>query len=93
MSAAPVLAAMAAPRRCEQTGLSIPECCCRRCCEAQMHRYAPDLLRIARELPIGVAGDGKHDVSADFDALVLTERHNARVDSRTEEIAKEAWVT
>lgn len=45
MSAAPVLAAMAAPRRCEQTGLSIPECCCRRCCEAQLRRYAPDLLR------------------------------------------------
>jgi hypothetical protein len=43
MSAAPVLEPMAAPRQCEQTGLSIPECCCRHCCEAQLRRYAPQL--------------------------------------------------
>jgi hypothetical protein len=44
MSAAPVLGAMT-KRRCTHTGLSIPECCCRHCCEAQLRRYAPELLR------------------------------------------------
>jgi len=46
MSAAPVLGAMT-ERRCAHTGLSIPECCCRHCCEAQLRRYAPWLLRRA----------------------------------------------
>lgn len=45
MSAASVLGSMAEPRRCKHTGLTIPECCCRRCCEALLRRYAPWLLR------------------------------------------------
>lgn len=32
---------------CAHTGLTIPECCCRYCCEAQLRRYAPELLRRA----------------------------------------------
>jgi hypothetical protein len=43
MSAAPVLGATMP--RCPYTGLTIPECCCRRCCEEQLRRYAPWLLR------------------------------------------------
>ncbi len=31
--------------RCPHTGLSVPECCCRACCEEQLRRYAPWLLR------------------------------------------------
>lgn len=30
--------------RCEKTGLSIPECSCPRCHQAQLRRFAPDLL-------------------------------------------------
>jgi hypothetical protein len=41
MSAPSVLEAMAEPQQCPHTGLSIPECCCRRCCEALLRRYAP----------------------------------------------------
>lgn len=51
MSAAPVLGTMA-KRRCAHTGLSIPECCCRHCCEAQLRRYAPWLLRSPPVAPI-----------------------------------------
>jgi hypothetical protein len=45
MSAAPVLGQMTERRQCEHTGLSIPECCCPRCCDALLRRYAPELLR------------------------------------------------
>jgi hypothetical protein len=44
MSARRVLKWMSNPRLCEQTGLSIPECCCRECCRALLWRYAPALL-------------------------------------------------
>jgi hypothetical protein len=44
MRALPVLSAMPAARRCPQTGLSIPECCCTECCRALLGRYAPALL-------------------------------------------------
>ena len=43
MSAAPVLGSTMP--RCPHTGLSVPECCCRHCCEEQLRRYAPWLLR------------------------------------------------
>ena len=43
MSAAPVLGSTMP--RCPHTGLSVPECCCRACCEEQLRRYAPWLLR------------------------------------------------
>lgn len=34
--------------RCRHTGVTIPECCCRHCCEAQLRRYAPWLLEAGR---------------------------------------------
>jgi hypothetical protein len=34
MSSAAVLGSMRKPERCKQTGLAIPECSCRACCEA-----------------------------------------------------------
>lgn len=48
MSAALVLGAMP---RCSHTGLSVPECCCRACCEEQLRRYAPWLLREPQPAP------------------------------------------
>lgn len=48
MSAAPVLGSMP---RCPHTGLSVPECCCRACCEQQLRRYAPWLLREPQSPP------------------------------------------
>jgi hypothetical protein len=43
-------------RLCSHTGLSIPECCCRQCCEALLWRYAPALLDIGPlEVPCGSA--------------------------------------
>jgi len=32
-----------AKTHCPHTGLSRPECCCRRCCTELLHRYAPEL--------------------------------------------------
>jgi hypothetical protein len=43
MSASTVSASMAL-RLCPQTGVTIPECSCRRCCRALVRRYAPALL-------------------------------------------------
>lgn len=34
----------AAQRRCEQTGLSVPECSCRACLEAMLAHFSPELL-------------------------------------------------
>lgn len=46
--------------RCMHTGVTIPECSCRHCCEAQLRRYAPWLLtkdepRFETELPASPA--------------------------------------
>jgi hypothetical protein len=42
MSATSVSISMT-PRRCPQTGVTIPECSCRSCCRALVSRYAPAL--------------------------------------------------
>ncbi len=35
---------------CPQTGISLPECGCRRCCADLLRRYAPELAsRLARK--------------------------------------------
>lgn len=60
MSAPTVLESMVVSNeqqlRCEHTGLAIPECCCRHCCEAQLRRYAPGLMpqRIAPLPPTAI---------------------------------------
>lgn len=43
MSGGFVLAGMKAAEPCPITGLAIPECCCRRCCERLLRRYEPAL--------------------------------------------------
>jgi hypothetical protein len=50
MSAAPVLLAMRAARHCPHTGLSIPECSCRRCCEDLLPSWGP---KLSRSIPSG----------------------------------------
>jgi hypothetical protein len=44
MGAEMVIASHVFPRFCEQTGVSIPECCCRECCRSLLWRYAPALV-------------------------------------------------
>jgi hypothetical protein len=41
MSSAAVLGSMRKPERCKQTGLAIPECSCRACCEALVFDLQP----------------------------------------------------
>ena len=51
MSAAPVLGAMSESRHCMQTGLSIPECSCRPCCEVLLCRQVPKHPPLSIEPP------------------------------------------
>jgi hypothetical protein len=51
-----VLRWMAHIHLCQCTGLSIPECSCRECCEGLLWRYAPALLDVGPlDLPCGSA--------------------------------------
>jgi hypothetical protein len=44
-----------AGRMCSQTGLSVPECSCKRCLELMLREFSPDLLaaeiKITRQGP------------------------------------------
>jgi hypothetical protein len=47
MSPPCVLGAMSDRSHCERTGLSIPECSCRRCCQAQLRRHGAPSRSVA----------------------------------------------
>jgi hypothetical protein len=57
MSCAPVLGAMSESRRCERTGLSIPECSCRPCCDALLGVCARPPPPPAAGAAVRTAGD------------------------------------
>jgi hypothetical protein len=48
---------MIEPSFCEQTGISIPECCCRDCCLRLLWHFAPALLDVGSlDMPCPVVG-------------------------------------
>jgi len=46
-------------RRCPETGLSVPECSCKRCLEIMLREFSPDLL--AGEMRITRAADRRSE--------------------------------
>lgn len=55
-------------RRCAETGLSVPECSCRRCLETMLAEFSPDLLvgeiRVTRTLPAKPPDQGERREAA-----------------------------
>jgi len=56
------------PVRCERTGLMIPECCCRHCCEDQVRRYAPWLFDRGAHPKAPVQSGGEREGAGGGDA-------------------------
>lgn len=56
---------------CSHTGLSVPECSCRACIQAQIERHMPSLL-----------DTGEHDVTVDAEGAVVARFPRFRFGSR-----------
>lgn len=48
--------------RCRYTGVTIPECSCRNCCEEQLRRHAPWLLAKGRHIETVVSEASRQEV-------------------------------
>jgi hypothetical protein len=74
MSARRVLKWMSDPRLCDQTGVSIPECCCRECCRGLLWRYAPALVdRGPLDLPCPIVNPAIQTVESYTNAHGISE--------------------
>jgi hypothetical protein len=57
-----------AGRNCPETGLTVPECSCKRCLEVMLREFSPDVfageIRVSRRLADPRAEPGEHREAA-----------------------------
>jgi hypothetical protein len=65
---------------CSHTGLSVPECSCRACLQAQIERHMPSLLDTGERL--AMVETGEHEVALQADGALVARFPRLRLASR-----------
>jgi hypothetical protein len=66
---------------CSNTGLSVPECSCRACLQAQIERHMPSLLDTG-EHPVAMVETSEHEVALRADGALVARFPRLRFASR-----------
>ena len=66
---------------CSTTGLSVPECSCRACIQAQIERHMPSLLDTG-EQRLRMIDTGEHEVALQADGALVARFPRLRFASR-----------
>ncbi len=67
---------------CSHTGLSVPECSCRACVQAQIERHMPSLLETAAHPRLSVLETGEHELALQADGALIARFPRLRLATR-----------